>query len=148
SQLLPLCIGLSLRHRKPKLADRIERPLSRLSVALNLLLLGFVLAVQFRMLAKIRLTGYAGMLALVASSVIAGWVFGGRHADIRKSMVFATSVRNVGVSLVIASASFPDTPAVAAATAYAVFQTVVTAAVAAVWGTSTSSTNARSTKAA
>jgi hypothetical protein len=49
-------------------------------------------------------------------------------------MVMATSVRNVGVSLVIAADGFPGTPAVTAATAFAIFQTVVMALVALGWG--------------
>jgi hypothetical protein len=46
----------------------------------------------------------------------------------------ATSVRNVGVSLVIATGSFGGTQAVTAATAFALFQTVVMALVALGWG--------------
>jgi bile acid:Na+ symporter, BASS family len=46
----------------------------------------------------------------------------------------STGVRNVGVSLVIATGSFPGTPAVTAALAFAIFQTVVLALVAVAWG--------------
>jgi bile acid:Na+ symporter, BASS family len=38
-------------------------------------------------------------------------------------MMLTTSVRNVGVSLVIATSSFPGTAAISSTTAYAVFQT-------------------------
>jgi hypothetical protein len=46
----------------------------------------------------------------------------------------ATSVRNVGVTLVIVTAAFAGTRAVAAATAFGLFQTVVMLLVAIVWG--------------
>ena len=46
----------------------------------------------------------------------------------------ATSVRNVGVSMVIATGSFAGTKAVTAATAFALFQTIVMALVALGWG--------------
>jgi hypothetical protein len=46
----------------------------------------------------------------------------------------ATGVRNVGVSLAIAASSFAGTPAVTAATAFALFQTVLMALVALGWG--------------
>jgi hypothetical protein len=46
----------------------------------------------------------------------------------------ATGVRNVGVSLVIAASAFAGTPAVTAATAFALFQTVLLALVALAWG--------------
>jgi hypothetical protein len=49
-------------------------------------------------------------------------------------MTMATSVRNVGVSLVIATGGFAGTKAVPAATAFAVFQTIVMALVALGWG--------------
>jgi hypothetical protein len=42
-------------------------------------------------------------------------------------MAFSTDVRNASVSLVIATVSFPGTPAVTAALAYGLFQTVVLA---------------------
>ena len=49
-------------------------------------------------------------------------------------MVMATSVRNVGVSLVIVTAAFAGTRAVAAATAFAIFQTILMALIAIAWG--------------
>jgi hypothetical protein len=49
-------------------------------------------------------------------------------------MVMATYVRNVGVALVIVTAVFAGTRAVASATAFALFQTVVMALIVAVWG--------------
>ena len=51
-----------------------------------------------------------------------------------KAMAIATSVRNVGVSLVIATSSFPGTQAVTAALASALFQTILMAIVALGWG--------------
>jgi BASS family bile acid:Na+ symporter len=116
------------------LAGRLKGPFTGLSKVLNLLLIGVILVVQFRILLEIRLVGYLGMFALVAATLIAGWLIGGPGMDSRKSLAMTTSVRNVGVSLVIASGSFPGTPAITAATAYALFQTVVMAVVALGWG--------------
>jgi BASS family bile acid:Na+ symporter len=134
SQFLPLCIGLVLRHRRPALAEKLLTPFTGLSKALNLGLVAVVLAVQFQMLTEIRLLGYLGMSALLAATFSAGWLAGGPASADRKSMAITTSIRNVGVSLVIASSSFPDTPAIAATTAYALFQTVVMVLVALMWG--------------
>ena len=52
----------------------------------------------------------------------------------RKAMAITTSVRNVGVSLVIATGSFAGTPAVTATLAFALFQTILLALVALGWG--------------
>lgn len=134
SQLLPLCAGLSVRQWRPALAERLKPPADRVSAVLNLCVLGLILVVHFRMLSAIRLIGYGGMLALVTASLTAGWLLGESGSANRKAMGFSTSVRNVAVSLVITTGSLSDTPAVTAALAYGLFQTVVLALIAMVWG--------------
>ena len=134
AQLLPLWIGLMVRQRFPAWAERFKKPAGVLSLLLNLLLLAVILFVQFRVLLEIRLMGYIGMSCLVIAAVASGWLMGGRESEDRKGMVFTTTVRNVGVSLVIVTTSFPGTLALGSATAYALFQTIVIALVAWVWG--------------
>jgi BASS family bile acid:Na+ symporter len=126
-QFLPLCVGLAVAGWRPAWAQRLRKPLGRVSVFLNVSLLTVILAVQFHMLADIRVRGYVGMLALLAASAAAGWLLGGRGATERRTLAITTSVRNVGVGLVIAGGSFPGTPAVTFTTAYGLLQTVVTA---------------------
>ena len=75
-----------------------------------------------------------GMLSLVAASMGAGWLLGETGSENRKAMGFSTSVRNVAVSLVVATASFPGTPAVTAAVVYGLLQTVTLAVTAMAWG--------------
>jgi hypothetical protein len=103
-------------------------------MALNLLTFGVILGVQWEMLMGLPLRGYLGMLALVLVSVGVGWLLGGPGSENCTAMTMATSVRNVGVSLVIATGSFAGTKAVTAATAFAIFQTIVMALVALGWG--------------
>jgi BASS family bile acid:Na+ symporter len=133
AQLLPLSVGLLIRNRQPSLAGRLQRPARLVSIALNLITLAVILSVQGGMLSQIRLRGYMGMLCLVLMSVAAGWVMN-RRGDNPKGIVIATAVRNVGVALVIVSASFPGTAAITSATVYALFQTVAIAIVAFFWG--------------
>jgi bile acid:Na+ symporter, BASS family len=132
AQFLPLCVGLALRQWLPALADRLKKPANLLSLVLNLTVLSLIFAAQFDMLISIPMRGFAGMLLLVLAGVAAGSLLGGTSD--RSAMVMATSVRNVGVSLVIVTAALPGTRAVAAATAFALFQTVVMALVALAWG--------------
>jgi BASS family bile acid:Na+ symporter len=134
AQFLPLCIGLGIRHWRPALADRLKKPANLLSLALNLVTFGVILTVQWDMLMGIPIRGYLGMLALVLVGVGVGWLLGGPGSENRTAMTMATSVRNVGVSLVIATGSFAGTKAVTAATAFAIFQTIVMALVALGWG--------------
>ena len=140
AQFVPLCLGLALRQWRPTLADRLKKPANLLSMVLNLTTLSLILFAQFDMLIGVPLRGYLGMLALVLAGVAAGWLLGG--SGNRSTMVMATSVRNVGVALVIVTAAFAGTRAVAAATAFAMFQTVVMALIAALWGRLASSSDA------
>jgi BASS family bile acid:Na+ symporter len=134
AQFLPLCIGLGIRQWRPALADRLKKPANLLSLALNLLTFGLILGVQWEMLMGIPFRAYLGMLALVLVSLGFGWLLGGPGSENRTAMTMATAVRNVGVSLVIATGSFAGTKAVTAATAFAIFQTIVMALVALSWG--------------
>src|SRR5262249_45570644 len=117
-------------HPRPDRPGRV----GPLSMVLNLVTLGVILSVRWEMLMGIPVRGYLGMLALVLIGVGAGWLLGGPGSENRTAMTMATSVRNVGVSLVNATGSFAGTKAVTTATAFAVFQTIVMALVALGWG--------------
>ena len=134
SQLLPLCAGLLILQWLPSLAERLKQPFGGLSLVLNLSVFGLILGGHFRMFGAIRLRAFAGMFALTISSLLIGWLLGKSGRSNRKTMGFSTSVRNVAVSLVIATDSFPGTPAVTAALAYGIFQTLALALVALAWG--------------
>jgi BASS family bile acid:Na+ symporter len=134
SQLIPLGIGLAVRQYRPDIADKLRRPANRLSAVLNLAVFSLIVVVDFHLLASIRVLGFEGILILVIAALLAGWLVGGPGGDRRTAMAFSTGARNVSVSLVIATASFPRTPAVTAVLAYALFQTIVLAVLATGWG--------------
>lgn len=134
SQFLPLGLGLALHHSKPRLAEQLQIPLNRFSALLNLGLVTLILVAQFKLLQQIRLSGYMGMSIMVAATLLAGWLLGGTESNQRKTMAITTSARNVGVALVIVASSFPGTPVVTAATAFALFQIIAVVLVAIVWG--------------
>ena len=149
AQLLPLSVGLWIRHSHPRLAEKLKKPAGTLSLLLNLLLLTVIISVQFQTLAQIRLRAYVAMLCLVVGTLLAGRLASVRGADeIVKGLVLTTAVRNVGVSLVIATASFPGTAAITATTAFAIFQTIVIALIAYLWGRYTPSISLVERKAA
>jgi len=122
TQLAPLCLGLGVRHWLPRLADRLLKPANLLSAVLNLATMGVILAVYFPLMAEIRLRGYVGMSALLAASWAAGWLLGGPRSDNRRALMLTTSLRNVGVGLIIATANFGGTAAVTAVLAYGIFE--------------------------
>ena len=134
SQFIPLCLGLALNQLRPKLAAYLKKPANALSAFLILVTFGVIIAVQFQMLVNIRLAGCIGMFILVIATLVAGWAMAGQGNDARKAMTLTTAARNVGVSLVIATVSFPGTSAITAVLAYAIFQTIVLAFIAFAWG--------------
>jgi BASS family bile acid:Na+ symporter len=133
TQLLPLCAGLAVRHWLPRLADRVRPPATLLSKALNLATVGSILATKYRLVLDTPLRAYAGMLALLVASWVAGWLLGGPGSARRKAMALTTSLRNVGVGLVIATASFADTPAVTATLVYGLFEILGSLLLALAW---------------
>jgi BASS family bile acid:Na+ symporter len=124
TQLVPLCVGVAVRQWRPRLAKRLQGPAILVSKVLNLGVVGLILVVHFELLTEIRPRGIVGMLALLLASWAAGWLLGGPEFDGRKAMTLTTSLRNVGVGLVIATGAFAGTPAVTAALAYGLFEVV------------------------
>jgi bile acid:Na+ symporter, BASS family len=134
TQLLPLSVGLAVRHWHPALAGRLQKPANRLSALLNLVVVSFILAAQFQMLTAIPARAWAGMSGLLLASLVAGWLLGGPGVESRRAMSLTTSLRNVGVGLVIATNSFPGTPAVTATLAYGLFEIAGSLFLAVFWG--------------
>jgi BASS family bile acid:Na+ symporter len=88
------------------------------------------------MLTAIRPAGFAGMVVLLSASLASGWLVGGPDPGRRKAVALATSLRNVGVGLVIATESFAGTPAISAALAYGIVEIVGSVLLAVMWGRS------------
>ena len=122
TQLVPLCVGLTLRHFCPNASAKLEKPANRLSTLLNLILICLILIAQYRMLLEIRIRGLFGMFALLLATLAIGWLLGPRDNGIRKTMMLTTALRNVGVALVIANGAFAGTPALTAVLAYGLIE--------------------------
>jgi bile acid:Na+ symporter, BASS family len=133
TQLLPLGVGVAVRQWRPLLAEWLQKPANLVSKVLNLIAVGLILIAQFQLLMEIRLRGFVGMLALLIVSWVAGWLLGGPETAIRKTMTLTTSLRNVGVGLVIATSTFANTPAVTAALVYGLFEVVGSLLLALAW---------------
>jgi bile acid:Na+ symporter, BASS family len=122
TQLLPLCCGLAISHRRPDLARRWLGPAVAAGKVLNAATLALILTSQFPKLLDARPGGIVGMLGLLSFSLAAGWSVGGRLSGDRNAMALTTSIRNVGLGLVIASSTFAGTPAVTTVVIYGLLQ--------------------------
>ena len=133
-QLLPLGAGLGVRHFRPGMADRMLGPALRLGKVLNVAAIVLVVAAYYHLLMEVRLKGLIGMLLLLMVSLAAGWILGGRGVESRKTLALTTSLRNVGVGLVIATDAFGGTPAVTAVLAYGLVGVLGSLLIAWHWG--------------
>ena len=124
TQLLPLAVGLGIRHGAPRLTGRIVKPVGQLANAMLLALVILIIATQYETLAAIRLKGWMGMGLLLLASLGIGWLCGGPGVMTRKALALTTATRNVAVALVIAQGNFAGTPAVTAVVAYGLVSTL------------------------
>jgi bile acid:Na+ symporter, BASS family len=123
-----------VRHWRPNLLDGLQRAANPTSKFLNLVVAAFILATQFRTVAQIRLIGFAGMPTLLISTLAIGWLMGCKGNEDRKSFAHTTSLRNVGVGLVIAAGAFPGTTAVSAMLCYGIIEVSGSPLLAMWWG--------------
>jgi predicted Na+-dependent transporter len=114
-QLLPLLVGLSLRHLWPEQTRRLQGPLDRVANALLLLVLLAVLIRAAPLLlafAQANLTGLLWMAVVVAASLGLGYSLGGGSADRRHTAALVTSMRNPGLAILLANSYAPELPGI------------------------------------
>jgi bile acid:Na+ symporter, BASS family len=119
AQMLPLAVGLGIHHWAPAFARLMDRPVRLLGNLLLIIVMALIVTTQYPMLGAIRLRGWSGMVLLLGSSLVVGWLCGGPDQATRKALAVTTAIRNAAVALVIAASNFADTPAVTAVVAYA-----------------------------
>jgi len=136
TQLLPLCVGLGVHHCRPRLAEKLRKPASLLSVVLGVSTIVLIIVVQFQLFAEIKLRAWLGMAILFVASCASGWFLGGPGSGNRKALTLTTALRNVGVGLVIATGNFPGTAAVTATLVYGIFEIIGSLLLAWAWGRS------------
>ena len=125
TQILPLGIGMLVHSRLQKHAAKLQKRANLLSAVLSLVVFALIISLQYKTLAEIRWVGFVGLTLLILLCLAAGWIVGGQVIGIRRAVSLTTAARNVGVALVIATASFPDSAAVTAVIVVAIFQTVL-----------------------
>jgi predicted Na+-dependent transporter len=112
-QVLPLLLGVLLRQKLPRLAERIERPLETLANGLLLLLMVVVLLKAGPLLLTVvpQAPGaLAAMALLIAVSLGLGRLLGGEHPREGLTTALVTAMRNPGLALLFAGQHGQDLP--------------------------------------
>ena len=110
AQLLPLAVGLLVRHRFPDWSKRYEGFFDRLANGMLLLLIGAVLAKTGRLLIPFlvqNLLGVCVMGVMVIASLAIGHVLAGADPETRTTTALVTSMRNPGLALLLATTYAP-----------------------------------------
>jgi bile acid:Na+ symporter, BASS family len=125
-QLLPLALGMLVRRQAPQHAAAVAKPVRALSTVGLVGTLVFFIVPHLDVLAKVAGGGaLMSMLLLVVLAWPIGWVLGGADASIRKTLAIGTSLRNVGLCLLIATREFSDSGVGAVVFAYFLIQAIV-----------------------
>ena len=85
-QVLPLAIGLGAQRWAPKFTARAGKPIGLVGNLLLVGAIGLILAREHETLALVRLRGWIGMLLLLASCLLIGWLCGGPSPATRKAL--------------------------------------------------------------
>jgi bile acid:Na+ symporter, BASS family len=107
--LVPLGVGLVLRARVPRAAERIRRPDALLSNVSMILVVVLTVAAYFK--SVVGVIGTFGVFAAVVFTLICagiGWLLGGPAATTRNVLALGTAQRNAAAAFVVASQNFDD----------------------------------------
>lgn len=104
AQVLPLLLGMTLRHRWSHLADRLERPMTRLANGVLLLLLAVLLWRGLPLLVSVwprQLPAMALMLLMACLGLGLGRLMAGPHSSHGVTTALVTALRNPGLALLL-----------------------------------------------
>ena len=105
--LIPLALGLLLRARGPRLADRLQPVVGKVSTISMILVVVLTIAAHFN--SVLSVFGTFGILAAIVFTVICagiGWLLGGSGS--RDVLALGTAQRNAAAAFVVAGQNFDD----------------------------------------
>ena len=103
-QVLPLLIGLSLRHWRPEIADRLQRPLDGLASGLLVVMLAVLLIKVSPLLLDFLVANGPGLLAIALMATLAigiGLVISADQPEHQTTAMLVTALRNPGLALLL-----------------------------------------------
>lgn len=113
AQLIPLSVGMTIRHVRPRWAEKLLQFVPRLALGGIVLSLSLIAAIQARQILGLGLVPYlAALLSIFVCLLIGDVMVRGEAAALRRSLAISTAIRNVALALLIVSSNFPGSSAV------------------------------------
>jgi BASS family bile acid:Na+ symporter len=128
-QVIPLTVGLLLRHWFPKFAARWAAPLQKAAFLVILTVVGLILFKVFPKLLPFlgeNLVAIAAMVLMTAIALAIGYVLGGNGVEERTTTALVTSMRNPGLALLFAITHGREIPGVKLAILTYLLMTILT----------------------
>lgn len=124
-QLLPVSLGLIIRHFGPKLAAMIGKPLNVIANLLFVALIIVALIPGFRMIAHLGGLPILAIVIMVAVSLVIGHALGGPSPNERSALAVASIARNIGLALFITTLSGMEKEIIPTLLAYMILGAIV-----------------------
>jgi bile acid:Na+ symporter, BASS family len=109
--LLPLIAGMLVCSRQERLAEKLSKLFSIVSVLLFVAVVLLIRSGRKEAMNAVGKEALLYMLLFIVLTMITGWLMAGRPKEARPVLATVTSMRNVALCLLIAMKTFPD-PAV------------------------------------
>jgi BASS family bile acid:Na+ symporter len=106
--VVPLAVGVLLRHLAPLTADRIHRPVLLVSGLLLATVLLSLLVLNFSAVLEFDLLSLGAIVILTFAGLAVGHLLGGPEPGNRTCLALASSTRHLGLAAVIAVATFSE----------------------------------------
>jgi bile acid:Na+ symporter, BASS family len=118
AQLLPLGVGIALRHFGDTFAARIEPAVRRAGTVLLIVAVVLVLAELWRPLYEAGAATIAAMALTTAAALAAGHLLGGPAPTTRTAVAITSAARNPGLALLVATVNAAPPAIIATVLAY------------------------------
>lgn len=118
AQLLPLGLGMALRHVRAPLAERIEPGVTRLGTLLLVATVLLLLIDAWEVTVTAGLRGLAAILLVIYGALAIGHLLGGPDPAMRTAVAISGAARNAGLALLVATQNHAPPEVNAAILAY------------------------------
>jgi BASS family bile acid:Na+ symporter len=109
TMLLPLAMGMLVRHQSHRWASRLRRPIVRISNVSVILAVVLLVGLHFRAMVDTLGSGaVAAAVVFVLATVALGYAVGGPSPATRSVLGLGTGQRNIAAALIVASGNADD----------------------------------------